>query len=75
MDEYAIPFIALKSLAFGVNPLNSAIGPSLLSNSLRTVTPLTLLSKLAFWIRVLTTSSGAATVMDVTAPATEAIKF
>lgn len=40
-----------------------------------TVTPLTLCSKLAFWIRVLTTSNGAATVMEVTAPAMEAIKF
>jgi hypothetical protein len=39
------------------------------------VKPLTLCSKLAFWIRVLTTSNGAATVMEATAPDTEAMKF
>lgn len=49
--------------------------PSLRSISLTTVTPRTLVSKLAFWILVLTVSKGAATVIDATAPATEAIKF
>ena len=59
----------------GVNPLNSAVGPSFLTKSLITVNPLTLCSKLAFWMRVLMVSSGAATVMDATAPAMEAMKF
>jgi hypothetical protein len=40
-----------------------------------TVTPETLCSKLAFCIRVLTVSSGAATVIEATAPAMDAIKF
>jgi F0F1-type ATP synthase epsilon subunit len=38
------------------------------------VTPETSLWKWAFWIRVLTTSSGAATVMEATAPAMDATK-
>ncbi|OWT40967.1 hypothetical protein C362_01181 [Cryptococcus neoformans Bt1] len=38
------------------------------------VAPPTLDPKLAFWIRVLTTSRGAATVMEATAPAMEATK-
>jgi hypothetical protein len=48
--------------------------PSVLIISLMTVTPETLVLKLAFWIRVLTTSRGAATVIEATAPATEATK-
>ena len=55
--------------------MKSAPAPSFLTSSLTTVIPETLCSKLAFWMRVLTVSSGAATVMDATAPATEARKF
>ena len=55
--------------------MNNAVGPSFFKRSLTTVTPLTLLSKLAFWIRVLIVSRGAATDMEATAPATEATKF
>ena len=55
--------------------MKSAVGPSFLIRSFTTVMPLTFVSKLAFWMRVLTVSSGAATVMDATAPATEATKF
>lgn len=47
----------------------------MLINSRTTATPLTLFSKFAFWMRVLTVSSGAATVMDATAPAMDATKF
>lgn len=64
-----------KERTFGVKPLNSAETPSFLTNSLITVTPLTFCSKFAFWMRVLTTSSGAATVMEATAPEMEAMKF
>ena len=59
----------------GVRPLKSAAGPSCLTRSRTTAAPETLFSKLAFWMRVLTVSSGAATVMDATAPATDATKF
>ena len=55
--------------------MNNAVGPSFLIRSLTTVTPDTFCSKFAFWIRVLTVSSGAATVMDATAPAIDATKF
>jgi hypothetical protein len=55
--------------------LKNAPAPSFFTSSRTTVKPGTLLSKLAFWMRVLTTSSGAATVMDATAPAMEAMKF
>ena len=64
-----------KKLTLGVNPLKKAVGPSFLIRSLMTVTPCTLRSKLAFWIRVLTVSRGAATVIEATAPAMEAMKF
>ena len=64
-----------NSRTFGVRPLNSADAPSSLRRSLMTVTPETLFSKLAFWIRVLMGSRGAATVMDATAPAMDATKF
>lgn len=63
------------SRTLGVKPLKKAVGPSFLMRSFTTVTPETLRSKLAFWIRVLTVSRGAATVMDATAPAIEAMKF
>ena len=62
-------------LTLGVKPLKKAVGPSFLIRSLMTVTPCTLRSKLAFWIRVLTVSRGAATVIEATAPAMEAMKF
>lgn len=59
----------------GVRPLKRALGPSFLTRSLSTCMPPTLFSKLAFWILVLIVSRGAATVMEATAPAIEAIKF
>jgi len=59
----------------GVRPLKKADAPSFLMRSFTTVIPWTLRSKFAFWIRVLTVSSGAATVMEATAPAIEAMKF
>jgi hypothetical protein len=62
-------------LAFGVRPLKKAVGPSCLIRSLMTVIPGTLCSKFAFWIRVLTVSRGAATVIEATAPAMDAMKF
>lgn len=62
-------------LTFGVKPLKNAVGPSFFIRSFTTVSPGTLCSKFAFWIRVLTVSRGAATVMEATAPATDAIKF
>lgn len=59
---------------FGVKPLKKAPIPSVLIISLMIAAPPTFELKLAFWIRVLTTSRGAATVMDATAPATDATK-
>lgn len=59
----------------GVSPLKNALGPSSLKRFFTIVTPPTLLSKLAFCIRVLIVSRGAATVMEATAPAMEATKF
>jgi hypothetical protein len=44
--------VLFGSPILGVNPLNKALGPSFLIRSLNTVAPDTLLSKLAFWIRV-----------------------
>lgn len=66
-------FFVLRTL--GVNPLKSAVIPSFFIRSLITTEPDTLCSKLAFCIRVLTVSRGAATVIDATAPAMEAMKF
>ena len=60
---------------FGVSPLSRADRPSFLIKSLTTVTPESLVSKFWFWMRVLIVSRGAATVIDATAPATDAIKF
>lgn len=59
----------------GVSPLKNAVGPSSRNRSFTTTTPETLRSKLAFWIRVFIVSSGAAIVIDATAPAIEAMKF
>jgi hypothetical protein len=64
-----------RRLALGVNPLKKAVGPSCFKRSFTTTTPETFRSKLAFWIRVLTVSNGAAIVIEATAPAIEAIKF
>ena len=64
----------IDRLTFGVKPLKNEPMPSCLIISLMMVTPPTCELKLAFWIRVLTTSRGAATVMDATAPAMEATK-
>jgi hypothetical protein len=59
----------------GVSPLKSAMGPSSRSKSRTIVTPRVFCSKFAFWMRVLIVSRGAATVIDATAPATEATRF
>lgn len=59
----------------GVKPLNNALAPSSFNISEMTFTPLTFVSKFAFWILVFTVSRGAATVIEATAPATEATKF
>lgn len=61
-------------LTLGVKPLKNAPTPSVLTISLMMVIPPTCELKLAFWIRVLTTSNGEATVMEATAPAIEATK-
>lgn len=58
----------------GVRPLKNDPGPSVRTISLIIAQPERLLLKLAFWIRVLTTSRGAATVIEATAPAIEATK-
>lgn len=44
--------VSIDSPILGVNPLNKAPAPSFLIRSRKTVAPETLLSKLAFWIRV-----------------------
>jgi hypothetical protein len=54
--------------------LKNDLNPSWRTISRMMVAPETSLWKCAFWIRVLTTSSGAATVMDATAPAMDATK-
>mmetsp|Transcript_17546 Transcript_17546/g.22101 ORF Transcript_17546/g.22101 Transcript_17546/m.22101 type:complete len:118 (+) Transcript_17546:34-387(+) len=59
--------------SFGVKPLKNAPNPSFLTKFLKIVTPLSGLSKGLFWILVLTTSKGAATVIEAVAPATLAI--
>lgn len=64
----------VSALTFGVNPLKNAPTPSCLTISRMMVIPPTCELKLAFWIRVLTTSNGEATVMEATAPAMEATK-
>lgn len=60
---------------FGVNPLKNAPNPSCLIISFIIVTPPVFVSKFAFWIRVLTTSKGAETVIEATAPPILATKF
>lgn len=64
-----------RARTFGVRPLNRPPMPSLRTSSRKTTRPWTRVSKFAFWMRVLMTSSGAATVMLATAPAIEATKF
>jgi hypothetical protein len=49
--------------------------PSFLAIFERIRNPLSGLSKFLFWMRVLTTSSGAETRRDADAPAIEAMKF
>jgi hypothetical protein len=61
-------------LTLGVRPLKKEPIPSVRTMSRMMVIPETLALKLAFWIRVLTTSRGAATVMEATAPVIEATK-
>lgn len=66
--------IDTSQLTFGVKPLKKAPIPSVLTISRIMVIPPTCELKLAFWIRVLTTSNGEATVIEATAPAMEATK-
>lgn len=61
--------------SFGTNPLKKALGPSCFAISEIIVKPLFGLSKLLFWMRVLTTSRGAETRREALAPAMEATKF
>lgn len=68
------PQTALLVLTLGVRPLKNEVIPSLATISRIMAAPPTLEPKLAFWIRVLTTSRGAATVIEATAPAIEATK-
>jgi hypothetical protein len=60
---------------FGVKPLKKLEKPSFLAILLRILKPDSGFSKFRFWIRVLMTSSGAETMRDADAPATEATKF
>jgi len=60
---------------FGVKPLKKLEKPSFLAMLLRILKPDSGFSKLRFWIRVLITSSGADTIREADAPATEATKF
>jgi hypothetical protein len=73
-SRYSFGTLVLYLLTFGVRPLKNAPGPSVRIMSRMTAIPEMLVLKLAFWIRVLTTSRGAATVMEATAPAIEATK-
>ena len=59
----------------GTRPLEKAVGPSFLAMLARMRKPLSGLSKLRFWMRVLMTSSGADTTSEAEAPAIEAMKF
>ncbi len=61
--------------SFGVKPLKKLEKPSFFAMLDRILNPLSGLSKLRFWIRVLMTSSGADTSRDADAPATDATKF
>ena len=55
--------------------MNSADTPSSRKRVFTTVTPDVFVSKLAFCVRVFTTSNGAETVIDAMAPETDATKF
>ena len=59
----------------GTRPLKKADAPSFLAMLVRMRKPLSGLSKLRFWMRVLITSSGAETTSEAEAPAIEATKF
>lgn len=59
----------------GTRPLKKAEAPSFLAMLVRMRKPLSGLSKLRFWMRVLMTSRGADTTSDAEAPAIEAMKF
>jgi hypothetical protein len=59
----------------GTRPLKKLGRPSFLAMLARILKPLSGLSKLRFWIRVLMTSSGAETTSEADAPAMEAMKF
>ena len=61
--------------SLGVSPLKKADGPSFFIILAIILTPLSGLSKLRFWILVLTTSRGAETIREAEAPAMEAMKF
>lgn len=62
-------------LTLGTRPLKKADGPSFLAMLLRMRKPLSGLSKLRFWMRVLMTSRGADTTSEADAPAMDATKF
>lgn len=55
--------------------MKKADAPSFLAMLARIRKPLSGLSKLRFWMRVLMTSSGAETTSEADAPAIEATKF
>lgn len=59
----------------GTRPLKKLENPSFLAILDRIRKPLSGLSKLRFWIRVLMTSRGAETTNEAEAPAIEAMKF
>jgi hypothetical protein len=59
----------------GVKPLKKEEKPSLRAMLAMIRMPLSGLSKLRFWIRVLMTSRGAETTSEAEAPAMEATKF
>jgi hypothetical protein len=73
-DENLSSARSRSELTLGVNPLKKLPTPSCLTMLRMMDMPPSLLSKLAFCIRVLTTSRGAATVMEATAPAMDATK-
>ena len=61
--------------SLGVRPLKKLDKPSCRAILLKIRKPLSGLSKLRFWIRVLITSSGAETTSEADAPAIDAPKF
>lgn len=67
--------IMMGSRTLGTSPLKKLEKPSCLAMLLRIRKPLSGLSKLRFWIRVLITSRGAETTSEAVAPAIEAMKF